>query len=159
MTSKFAEALAYKCIAQQDGVIFFEGDNGVEVFSLGVQSVHCHSDAALDFVRAHIASLIEAGYKAGFDAGKDGATPAPSEEALEAAREEGRRLGWKEAVAAANRARIVEMRAAAKADGELSKLRNEIKAAEEAHGRLVLRYEGAAAILDAVTVSAPKESP
>lgn len=89
----------------------------------------------------------------------DAAAVAPSEEALAAAREEGRRLGWKEAVAAANRARIVELRAAAKADGELLRLRNELGAVEKRHGQLVLRHEVAAAVLDALTAAAPKEAP
>lgn len=89
----------------------------------------------------------------------DTAAVAPSDEAIAAAREEGRRAGWKEAVVAADRARIVELRAAAKADGEMLRLRNELGAIEERHGQLVLRHEVAAAILDAVTAAAPKEAP
>jgi uncharacterized protein YdhG (YjbR/CyaY superfamily) len=150
MTSKFAQELAEKCVEQHADVIHFEGDNGVAVFSVGIRAVHCANSAALDFVRAHIASLIESGYKAGVEAGKDGASEReamvrtinqteccnelrealgvgldhgweqclsvirhmvataksipglvpPTDEVIEAAREEGRWQGWKKGKAA-----------------------------------------------------------
>lgn len=96
----FAEALAEKCATVHvvNGATFIhvKDRSGVAVLSVSPKCVHCPESAALEHVRAAIVGLIEEG----IEEGRRWQSVSP--EALAAAREEGRRAGWAEALAVVN---------------------------------------------------------
>ncbi len=99
----FAEALAEKCVQAhkaESGEEFFHLRDraGVAVFSVSPRMVHCPPGMAMGHVRGAVVGLIEEGIEEGR---RQACTPSP--EALAAAREEGRRAGWAEALAVATR--------------------------------------------------------
>lgn len=110
-TSKFAEELAKKCVEQYADqtvarYIHLRDRSGVAVLSVSPSSVHCPEVAALERVRAAIAGYVQEGIEEGrrqwegvVREAHAALDAAPSPEALAAAREEGRRAGWAEALA------------------------------------------------------------
>lgn len=77
----------------------------------------------------------------------------------EKAREEGRRLGWKEAIAAVMRAHDAERRDVKRATDVAREMRKEADHAEDTRSRLALRAVATGNVLDAVIAAAPKEAP
>ena len=107
----FAQTLAEKCVqAHKDhnkaDFLHLRDRAGVAVLSVSPKEVHCPPNTALELVRRAVAGFVEEGIEEGR---RQAGTPSP--EALAAAREEGRRGGWAEALAVV--VRHVETRAEA----------------------------------------------
>ena len=143
--SDLAQTLSEKCVqAHKDhnkaDFIHLRDRAGVAVLSVSPKEVHCPPNAALELVRKAVAGYVEAGIEEGR---RQAGTPSP--EALEAAREEGRRAGWAEAFVAVA--------------GEATRLREAATLARDAAERARLDWIAAERVQEALAAAMPKEAP
>ena len=134
--SAFAETLAEKCVSEHldekgGGYVHLRNRAGAAVISVGLRAVHRPEAKALEFVRSAVAGFVEAG----IEEGRRWQSVSP--EALAAAREEGRRAGWAEALAVVNgqvekREETLEL-----AKRELAQARAELDAVKIAAGAVM----------------------
>ena len=122
--SDLAQTLAEKCVQAhkaESGEEFFHLRDraGVAVFSVSPRMVHCPPGMAMGHVRRAVAGYVEAGIEEGRS---QAGTPSP--EALAAAREEGRRAGWAEALAVATR-QVAELQ------GIVKEVRRDLRRSED----------------------------
>ena len=123
--SIFARELAEKWVSVHregpngDEFIHLRDPAGVAVLSVGPRLVHCPAGQGLERVRAAVVGFVEAGIEEGR---RQAGTPSP--EALAAAREEGRRAGWAEALAVATR-QVAELQ------GIVKEVRRDLRRSED----------------------------